>query len=74
MTLPHIVQAKYDKDFRIRLGFNDGIEASVDFSPWLDGPIFEPLRTLSYFRKFFLDLTPALQPSAAGSSRLELER
>jgi hypothetical protein len=90
--LPHIVQAKYDKDFRIRLTFNDGIEASVDFSPWLEGPIYEPLQTLSYFRKFFLDggtvvwpngadvapetlydaatrSNPALQPSAAGSSR-----
>lgn len=90
--LPHVVQAKYDKDFRIRLTFNDGVEASVDFSPWLDGLVFEPLRTVSYFRKFFLDggtvvwpngadvapetlyeaatqSNPALQPTAAGSSR-----
>lgn len=90
--LPHVIRAKYDRDSRIRLTFNDGVEASVDFTPWLSGPVFEPLLKASYFRKFFVDggtvvwpngadvapetlyeaatrSTPALQPTAARSSR-----
>lgn len=63
--LPHVVRAKYDKDFRIRLTFNDGVETSVDFSPWLDGPVFEPLRTVTYFRKFFLDGGTVVWPNGA---------
>ena len=90
--LPQVVRATYEKDFRIRLTFNDGVEASVDFRSWLAGPVFEPLQKTSYFKKFFLDggtvvwpngadvapetlyeaatqSNPALQPTAAGSSR-----
>jgi hypothetical protein len=30
-------------DFRVRLGFTDGTEGTVDLAPYLRGPIFEPL-------------------------------
>jgi hypothetical protein len=63
--LPHVVRAAYEKDFRIRLTFNDGVEASVDFRPWLTGPVFEPLQKTSYFRKFFLDGGTVVWPNGA---------
>lgn len=63
--LPHVVRAKYEKDLRIRLTFNDGVEASVDFSPWLTGPVFEPLQEAAYFRKFFLDGGTVVWPNGA---------
>lgn len=63
--LPQVVRAKYEKDFRIRLTFNDGVEASIDFTPWLSGPVFEPLLRTSYFRKFFLDGGTVVWPNGA---------
>jgi hypothetical protein len=53
--LPHVIRAEYDEDLRIHLTFNDGTEGSVDFESWLMGPVFEPLKDKTYFRKFFLD-------------------
>ena len=53
--LPNVIGAKYETDFRIRVTFNDGTEASVDFQPWLSGPVFEPLKKVAYFRSFFVD-------------------
>ena len=35
--------------------FNDGVENTVDFSAWLEGPVFEPLRDQEYFRRFFVE-------------------
>lgn len=63
--LPNVVRAKYDAAFRIRLTFNDGIEASVDFRPWLSGPVFEPLKQLAYFRRFFVDGGTVAWPNGA---------
>ena len=63
--LPHVVRAKYERDFCIRLAFNDGVEAIVDFRPWLDGPIFEPLQQAAYFQKFFLDGGTVVWPNGA---------
>ena len=63
--LPHVVHAKYERGFRIRLMFNDGVEASVDFAPWLGGEVFEPLRKPAYFRKFFLDGGTVVWPNGA---------
>jgi hypothetical protein len=53
--LPQVVRATHETGFRIHVTFNDGTEASVDFEPWLDGPVFEPLKHPATFRKFFID-------------------
>jgi len=53
--LPCVISAEYRGGFRIHLVFNDGVESTVDFSPWLDGPIFEPLTSEAYFQRFFLE-------------------
>lgn len=63
--LPQVVRADYDAAFRIHLTFNDGLEATVDFQPWLTGPVFEPLQRLAYFRKFFLDGGTVAWPNGA---------
>ena len=63
--LPNVVGAKYDAEFRIRVTFNDGTEATVDFRPWLSGPVFEPLKHVAYFRKFFVDGGTVAWPNGA---------
>jgi hypothetical protein len=63
--LPHVVRAEYEQRFWIRLTFNDGTEASVDFEAWLSGPVFEPLQDPDYFRKFFVDGGTVVWPNGA---------
>src|SRR5688500_16081053 len=41
-VLPAVVRAEYRDEFKIRVVFNDGVEATIDFSDWLTGPVFEP--------------------------------
>jgi hypothetical protein len=53
--LPAVTRAEYRGEYKIHLTFNDGVESTVDFAPWLEGPIFEPLKDVGYFRRFFLD-------------------
>jgi len=53
--LPAVVDAKYVSDFLVDVTFNDGTRKVVDISQWFKGPVFEPLRDKSYFKKFFLD-------------------
>jgi hypothetical protein len=63
--LPSVVRAVYRGGFRIRLTFNDNLEKTIDFSQWLDGPVFEPLRDPDYFRSFFLDGGTVAWPNGA---------
>ncbi len=44
--------AKYIEGFRILLTFEDKTEKLVDLSSHLYGEIFEPLKDVSYFKKF----------------------
>ena len=63
--LPHVVRAIHETGFRIHVTFNDGTEASVDFEPWLEGPVFEPLKQPATFRKFFIDGGTVSWPNGA---------
>lgn len=63
--LPAIVRAEHRGEYRIHLVFNDGVESTVDFEPWLDGPVFEPLRDLANFRRFFLEGGTVAWPNGA---------
>ena len=36
-ALPAVVRAEYRGDYRIHLVFDDGVDATVEFSDWLDG-------------------------------------
>ena len=51
----HVTEAKYERDYVIRLKFNDGAEGFVDLSAELYGEMFEPLRDLQRFRAFKVD-------------------
>ncbi len=44
--------------FRVRLGFTDGTAGEVDLTPYLRGPVFEPLlRDPAVFRALRVDPT-----------------
>src|SRR5262245_29283960 len=53
--LPIVIAAEHRGAYRIHLRFSDGVEGTVDFREWLSGPIFEPLKNLAYFGRFFID-------------------
>lgn len=63
--LPTVVRAEYRGEHRICLVFNDGVESTVDFSDWLVGPVFEPLKEPGYFERFFLDGGTVAWPNGA---------
>jgi hypothetical protein len=48
----HVTEARHIASHRIEVLFNDGTRAEVDLSRSLDGPIFEPLRDVEYFKSF----------------------
>ncbi len=63
--MPAVIHATYRDDYQIDLVFNDGSEATLDFSQWLDGPVFEPLKDREYFRRFFIDGGTIAWPNGA---------
>jgi hypothetical protein len=65
MIMPTVVSAKYEGGHRIRLSFSQRPVKTVDFRKWLDGPVFEPLKDPSYFRRFFLEARTVVWPSGA---------
>jgi hypothetical protein len=53
--LPAVTRAEHRGDFLIHVTFSDDSENTIDFRPWLEGPIFEPLKAPDYFARFFID-------------------
>lgn len=47
-----VLEAKYIKDYQIKVCFNNGTSGIVDLEDKLWGPVFEPLKDLDLFRKF----------------------
>jgi len=46
-----VTAIEYKDGYVYRVTFDDGVTGDVDFSEYLDyGPVFGPLRDLSYFR------------------------
>lgn len=48
----YVTNARHIAAHRVHVSFNDGTSAELDLSESLDGPIFEPLRDVEYFRSF----------------------
>jgi len=48
----YVTEASYVSDYKIKVRFEKGEVKVVDLAPYLDGPIFEPLKDISYFRSF----------------------
>ncbi len=63
--LPSVIDAKHEGGFRIRLTFNDGLEATIDFERWLTGPVFEPVKAARYFSRFYIDGGGVAWPNGA---------
>lgn len=51
----HIEDAKYVKDYKIWLRFNNGTSGEVDLSEFLWGPVFEPLKDKKLFKTLHVD-------------------
>lgn len=50
--LNDVTSIEYRQGYVYHIVFDDGIEGDVDFSEYIGkGPVFEPLRDLSFFRK-----------------------
>jgi len=64
-ALPAVVHAEYGGEFKIRVVFNDGVEGMIDFTDWLTGPVFEPLKDRSYFMRFFVEGGTVTWPNGA---------
>ena len=51
----HVDRADHIADHRVHLWFNDGTDGEIDLSGVLEGPIFEPLKSVDYFKRFRLE-------------------
>ncbi len=63
--LPTVVRAEYRGAFKIRAVFSDGVDGTVDFADWFEGPVFEPLKDPASFGRFFLDGGTIAWPNGA---------
>ena len=63
----HVKSAKYLKNHRLWVSFDDGTEGQVDLSGALQGVMFEPLRDENYFSRFAVDpeLATVVWPNGA---------
>lgn len=66
--IPVVIEAKYITDYRISITFDNGVKKTADFSKWLKGDIFEPLKDKEYFKKFFVDGWTISWPNGADIS------
>lgn len=64
-ALVRVTAAEHVSGYRLRLKFSDGDERTVDFSPWLRGPVFEPIRKTGEFKKFFISGGTVCWPNGA---------
>lgn len=64
-ALPLVTQADYRGEYKIHLVFNDGTEGVVDFRDWLEGPVFEFVRDVDFFQRFFIEAGTIVWPNGA---------
>jgi len=53
--LPQVVEAHHITGFVVSTRFDDGTEKQIDISQWFKGPVFESLKDLKIFKKFFIE-------------------
>lgn len=66
----YIIEASYIGDYKLKVRFGNEEIRIVDLSNHLDGPIFEPLKDLSYFKQFTVnqDIDTIVWPNNADFS------
>ena len=57
--------ARHLADYRREVTFADGTQKTIDFSQWLRGPVFEPLKDVNYFKQFIVDGWTVSWPNGA---------
>ncbi|MBW2059859.1 MAG: DUF2442 domain-containing protein [Deltaproteobacteria bacterium] len=50
-----VIEATYVGGYKLKIRFDNGETKVVDLKPHLDGPIFEPLKQLDFFKSFRVD-------------------
>lgn len=60
-----VVAAVHEGDYRLQLQFSDGLTKTVDFSRWLHGKVFEPMRNVDEFKRFFVSGGTVCWPNGA---------
>lgn len=50
----HILEARYVGGYVLWLRFRDGLAGEIDLATSLNGPVFEPLRNLTFFQSFMI--------------------
>jgi hypothetical protein len=66
----YVMEATYVSEYKIKVRFEDGEVRLIDLAPHLSGPIFEPLKNLSFFKslKVNTDIDTVTWPNAADFS------
>jgi len=66
----YVTNVEYAGDYKLLIRFEDNEPRLVDLMNHLDGPIFEPLKDLNYFRSFRLnsDIDTVVWPNNADFS------
>jgi hypothetical protein len=47
----YVTDVDYLSDYKLKLRFEDNSVKVVDLQPYLDGPVFEPLKNIDFFRQ-----------------------
>ena len=65
--MPDVIKVLYVRDYILWLEFDDGTHGEVDISLSFNGPVFEPLRDLDYFKQVRVnaDLGTIVWPNGA---------
>lgn len=50
-----VTHVQYIDDYSLHVAFDDGSEGVVDLQSHLKGPMFEPLKDVSFFKQAYLD-------------------
>lgn len=63
--MPVVVAAEYLSGYKIKITFDNGVARIADCAPWLKGEVFEPLKDVEYFQRFFVDGWTVSWPNGA---------
>ena len=65
-----VIEASYLGGYKLKVHFDNGESKVVDLLPHIDGPIFEPLKDLDFFRSFYVnhDIDTIVWPNNADFS------
>ncbi len=65
--LPHVVDARWVAGHAVWVRFDDGAEGEIDLTNELHGPVFEPLKSVEFFRQFVVhpELKTLVWPNGA---------